>query len=159
MLKLNGYGGRKAKVNEKNQCFKGWETLVITFKASSTGGGGTSRTISSKVQYPHDQDCFTTNGGQVTMAYSGMSAPKMDHIETTYIDGGGTPIVPHQINLDGTTPTETRLIFQNTGGSDATGIKLEVEPYGQYTYFDIEQIYEQVEGGPKNRVDSISFTK
>ena len=23
MLKLNGYGGRKAKVNEKSQCFKG----------------------------------------------------------------------------------------------------------------------------------------
>ena len=28
MLKLNGYGGRNAKVNEKSQCFKGWETLV-----------------------------------------------------------------------------------------------------------------------------------
>lgn len=28
MLKLNGYGGRQAKVNEKSQCFKGWETLV-----------------------------------------------------------------------------------------------------------------------------------
>ncbi len=27
MLKLNGYGGRNAKVNEKSQCFKGWETL------------------------------------------------------------------------------------------------------------------------------------
>lgn len=129
---------------------------TITFKASSmggSGGGGASHTISSKVQYPHDQNCFTTNGGQVTMAYSGMSAPKMDHIETTYIDGGGTPIEPHRINLDGTTPTEARLIFQNTGGSNATGIKLEVEPYGQYAYFDIEQIYEQVEGGPKNRVD------
>ena len=28
VLKLNGYGGRNAKVNEKSQCFKGWETLV-----------------------------------------------------------------------------------------------------------------------------------
>ena len=28
VLKLNGYGGLQAKVNEKNQCFKGWETLV-----------------------------------------------------------------------------------------------------------------------------------
>ena len=28
-LKVNGYGGRQAKVNEKSQCFKGWETLVI----------------------------------------------------------------------------------------------------------------------------------
>ena len=28
MLKVNGYGGRQAKVNEKSQCFKGWETLV-----------------------------------------------------------------------------------------------------------------------------------
>ncbi|PDP80995.1 hypothetical protein CLI72_07385 [Porphyromonas gingivalis] len=27
MLKLNGYGGRQAKVNEKRQCFKGGETL------------------------------------------------------------------------------------------------------------------------------------
>ena len=28
VLKLNGYGGRQAKVNEKSLCFKGWETLV-----------------------------------------------------------------------------------------------------------------------------------
>ena len=28
MLKLNGYGGPQAKVNEKRLCFKGWETLV-----------------------------------------------------------------------------------------------------------------------------------
>ena len=28
MLKVNEYGGRQAKVNEKRQCFKGWETLV-----------------------------------------------------------------------------------------------------------------------------------
>ena len=28
VLKLNGYGGRQAKVNEKRLCFKGWETLV-----------------------------------------------------------------------------------------------------------------------------------
>ena len=27
VLKLNGYGGRQAKVNEKSLCFKGWETL------------------------------------------------------------------------------------------------------------------------------------
>ena len=29
MLTVNEYGGRQAKVNEKRQCFKGWETLVI----------------------------------------------------------------------------------------------------------------------------------
>ena len=29
MLKVNEYGGRQAKGNEKRQCFKGWETLVI----------------------------------------------------------------------------------------------------------------------------------
>ena len=29
MLKVNEYGGRQTKVNEKRQCFKGWETLVI----------------------------------------------------------------------------------------------------------------------------------
>ena len=28
VLKLNGYGGRQAKANEKRQRFKGWETLV-----------------------------------------------------------------------------------------------------------------------------------
>ena len=28
VLKVNGYGGRQAKVGEKRQCFKGWETLV-----------------------------------------------------------------------------------------------------------------------------------
>ena len=28
VLKLNGYGDDKKKMNEKNQCFKGWETLV-----------------------------------------------------------------------------------------------------------------------------------
>ena len=28
VLKVNGYGGRQAKGNEKRQCFKGWETLV-----------------------------------------------------------------------------------------------------------------------------------
>ena len=28
VLKLNGHGGPHAKVNEKNQGFKGWETLV-----------------------------------------------------------------------------------------------------------------------------------
>ena len=28
MLKCNEYGERQAKVNEKGQCFKGWETLV-----------------------------------------------------------------------------------------------------------------------------------
>lgn len=29
VLKLNGYGGLQAKVNEKRLRFKGWETLVI----------------------------------------------------------------------------------------------------------------------------------
>jgi len=28
VLKVNEYGGRQAKGNEKRQCFKGWETLV-----------------------------------------------------------------------------------------------------------------------------------
>ena len=28
VLKLNGYKGRQAKVGEKRQCFKGWESLV-----------------------------------------------------------------------------------------------------------------------------------
>ena len=32
MLKLNGYGGRNAKVNEKSQCFKGWETLAANIE-------------------------------------------------------------------------------------------------------------------------------
>ena len=27
VLKVNEYGGRQAKGNEKRQCFKGWETL------------------------------------------------------------------------------------------------------------------------------------
>ena len=29
VLKVNEYGERQAKVNEKRQCFKGWEILVI----------------------------------------------------------------------------------------------------------------------------------
>ena len=28
VLKVNEYGGRQTKVNEKRQCFEGWETLV-----------------------------------------------------------------------------------------------------------------------------------
>ena len=32
VLKVNEYGGRQAKVNEKRQCLKGWETLVIKYK-------------------------------------------------------------------------------------------------------------------------------
>ena len=28
VLKVNEYGERQAKGNEKNLCFKGWETLV-----------------------------------------------------------------------------------------------------------------------------------
>ena len=45
VLKLNGYGGPQAKVNEKSQGFKGWETLVInsqTYKltrSQNTCGG------------------------------------------------------------------------------------------------------------------------
>ena len=35
VLTVNGYGGRQTKVNEKRQCFKGWETLVIN-KENST---------------------------------------------------------------------------------------------------------------------------
>ena len=31
VLKLNGYGGRQAKVNEKSQCFKGQEALESNF--------------------------------------------------------------------------------------------------------------------------------
>lgn len=34
VLKLNGYGGRQAKVNEKSLCFKGWETLVRELEMS-----------------------------------------------------------------------------------------------------------------------------
>ena len=29
VLKVNEYGRRQVKVNEKRHCFKGWETLVI----------------------------------------------------------------------------------------------------------------------------------
>ena len=36
MLKVNGYGGRQAKVNEKRQCFKGWETLVNKVKKTKS---------------------------------------------------------------------------------------------------------------------------
>ena len=35
VLKLNGYGGPQAKVNEKNQGFKGWETLVNNLSISA----------------------------------------------------------------------------------------------------------------------------
>ena len=35
VLKVNEYGGRQAKVNEKRQCFKGWETLDNKFKVYS----------------------------------------------------------------------------------------------------------------------------
>ena len=31
VLKVNGYRERQVKVNEKSQCFKGWETLVNIF--------------------------------------------------------------------------------------------------------------------------------
>ena len=31
VLKLNGYKGRQAKVGEKRQCFKGWESLVTFY--------------------------------------------------------------------------------------------------------------------------------
>ena len=31
MLKVNEYGERQATGNEKNLCFKGWETLVNLF--------------------------------------------------------------------------------------------------------------------------------
>ena len=33
MLKVNEYGERQAKGNEKNLCFKGWETLVSIFQS------------------------------------------------------------------------------------------------------------------------------
>ena len=36
VLKVNGYGGRQAKGNEKRQCFKGWETLVYNYQGSNT---------------------------------------------------------------------------------------------------------------------------
>ena len=36
MIKVNEYGGRQAKVNEKRQCFKGWETLVIQHNKDSS---------------------------------------------------------------------------------------------------------------------------
>lgn len=32
VLTVNGYGGRQTKENEKSWCFKGWETLVKTYK-------------------------------------------------------------------------------------------------------------------------------
>ena len=32
VLKVNEYGERQAKGNEKNQCLKGWETLVSKHK-------------------------------------------------------------------------------------------------------------------------------
>ena len=35
VLKVNEYGERQAKVNEKSLCFKGWETLVKEFKILS----------------------------------------------------------------------------------------------------------------------------
>ena len=34
MLKVNEYGGRQAKGNEKKQCLKGWETLVNNIELS-----------------------------------------------------------------------------------------------------------------------------
>ena len=34
MLKVNEYGGRQAKGNEKRQCFKGWETLESNYSAA-----------------------------------------------------------------------------------------------------------------------------
>ena len=36
MLKLNGYGEPQAKVNEKSQCFKGWETLDFDTETGSS---------------------------------------------------------------------------------------------------------------------------
>ena len=38
VLTVNGYGGRQTKENEKSQCFKGWETLVITVGALCSNG-------------------------------------------------------------------------------------------------------------------------
>ena len=39
VLKVNEYGGRQAKGNEKRQCFKGWETLVINLHFDTPSRG------------------------------------------------------------------------------------------------------------------------
>ena len=44
VLKVNGYGGRQAKGNEKRQCFKGWETLE----------GNLYQWLSKNLRYPKD---------------------------------------------------------------------------------------------------------
>ena len=54
VLKLNGYGGRQAKVNEKRLCFKGWETLVsyilvLLFVSAQALCAQTTRTITGRV--------------------------------------------------------------------------------------------------------------
>ena len=68
MLKLNGYGGRKAKVNEKSQCFKGWETLVRYRVERTFGpihrwfGGGTARYVGlAKTHAQHIMEAVAYN--------------------------------------------------------------------------------------------------
>ena len=52
MLKVNEYGGRQAKGNEKRQCFKGWETLVTKYICveNYTPIGRAGRASSSGIQ-------------------------------------------------------------------------------------------------------------
>ena len=52
MLKVNEYGGRQAKGNEKRQCFKGWETLVTKYSKKI------NMRPRKKLDFKTPQDCF-----------------------------------------------------------------------------------------------------
>ena len=48
VLKVNGYGGRQTKENQKSQCFKGWETLVKYLKGKAFGSGKIKRILNKE---------------------------------------------------------------------------------------------------------------
>ena len=91
MLKVNGYGRRQAKVNEKGLCFKGWKTLVLylTLRLSSIsfafdGNFSTLRTkavLSSyiKVKYPLCSHSFNT--GSILSLSVYIIGGKLSHVQ------------------------------------------------------------------------------
>ncbi len=123
----------------------------LKFKAGNTRCG--ARTITTSVQYPSGSNCSTQNGVSLTMNFPGVAGlPLLQNTSSKWVDTDFTTGLTYS-NTDGSL-YYGQLVFKNTGSVAAHDMVFPIGPYGFYYYFDLDNIYYSVNGGPRVKATS-----
>ena len=154
---VNGYGDKEytldLKMAQLADSIDNITGKTITYSAESNSGCG-NHIITSEVTYLPETSCSpAVPGTSVSLLLPGGNGIlEIVHVNTTYVNSSDAPIDKIQINMDGTTPTDIRIQYKNTGTLSSKRTVLDFYGNGRYAYTDTANMWIQVGSGVKKKI-------